>query len=278
MSGLTVGGGEGISKMLPQVPDMDTQIALAAKMIDKKTSTPKGSHSYGAYYQEYSLIAEFSLLRSQRLPGIYCLPSAESPNLWWGVLFIRQGVYQEGVFRFRVVIPAHFPDAEVPSIVFEAPVFHPCIDPTTHRLNVKQGFPKWKRNVNHIWQLLLYTRKLFYRPEPGKGGVANPEAATLFSQDLEAFRTRVRGCVLEWKERLYSGPEAGVSDEHYFKFSPYQPDIHDAARSLMKAGKVSEEDGDECDDSVKSYVAPGSLTIFSEDIIPESGGPLSHPQ
>ena len=30
-----------IGKMLPTVPDMDTQLALSAKMIDKRTSTPK---------------------------------------------------------------------------------------------------------------------------------------------------------------------------------------------------------------------------------------------
>ena len=30
-----------MAKSLPAVPDMDTQIALAAKMIDKRTSTPK---------------------------------------------------------------------------------------------------------------------------------------------------------------------------------------------------------------------------------------------
>merc|ERR1719365_20752 len=40
------GGSDAMAKMLPSVPDMDTQIALAAKMIDKRTSTPKGSHSY----------------------------------------------------------------------------------------------------------------------------------------------------------------------------------------------------------------------------------------
>ena len=28
-------------KVLPAVPDMDTQLALSAKMIDKRTSTPK---------------------------------------------------------------------------------------------------------------------------------------------------------------------------------------------------------------------------------------------
>ena len=32
---------DNMSKMLPSVPDMDTQLQLAAKMIDKKTATHK---------------------------------------------------------------------------------------------------------------------------------------------------------------------------------------------------------------------------------------------
>ena len=34
-----------ISKVLPAVPDMDTQLAMANKMIDKKTATHKVSMS-----------------------------------------------------------------------------------------------------------------------------------------------------------------------------------------------------------------------------------------
>ena len=32
---------DNMSKLLPTVPDMDTQLQLAAKMIDKKTATHK---------------------------------------------------------------------------------------------------------------------------------------------------------------------------------------------------------------------------------------------
>ena len=34
---------DNMSKLLPAVPDMDTQLQLAAKMIDKKTATHKVS-------------------------------------------------------------------------------------------------------------------------------------------------------------------------------------------------------------------------------------------
>ena len=41
LSKLMPGGQDNMSKLLPAVPDMDTQLQLAAKMIDKKTATHK---------------------------------------------------------------------------------------------------------------------------------------------------------------------------------------------------------------------------------------------
>ena len=51
-------------KVLPALPDMETQMNMSAKMIDKRTSTPKGNHSYGPFFLEYSLLAEYNLLQT----------------------------------------------------------------------------------------------------------------------------------------------------------------------------------------------------------------------
>jgi len=269
---------DAMSKMLPAVPDMDTQLALAAKMIDKKTATHKGSHSYGSYFLEYSLMAEFNLLLKQKLPGIYCIPSAKSSLVWFGVLFIRQGPYQEGVFRFHVEIPENYPDGDVPKVVFDNPVFHPSVDPNTNSLNVKQGFHKWKRNVNHIWQLLLYTRRVFYKID-----LANPlnmEAASLYERDIEQFQIRARSCVTDWKEQLYLVKDH--PDPHYLTFTNFQEQIHGPVRDKMKKGVEGhsrEEDSGNVVGDKKSYVTTGSLTIFSEKLLPAaSEGPKSMPK
>ena len=88
----------------------------------------------------------------------FCLSSG-----WYGIIFIRLGVYQEGIFRFRIQIPENYPDGDCPRLLFEHPVFHPLVDTETFELDVKRGFHKWRRNVNHIWQILLYMRKCFYK-------------------------------------------------------------------------------------------------------------------
>jgi len=269
----------GGQKALPEVPDMDTQLALAAKMIDKKTATHKGQHSYGSYFLEYSLMAEFNLLLKQRLPGIYCIPSHGSSLTWFGVLFIRQGPYQGGVFRFQVLIPDNYPDGDVPRIVFDGPVFHPNIDPATHTLNVKQGFHKWKRNVNHIWQLLLYTRRAFYKVEAG-GAVLNTEAGRLWEGDRQAFQQRAASCVTDWREQLYLKPDP--TDPHYLSFSRWEPGLHGPVRQRMLRG--AEEEGGAQDrvggGAGRSYLSRegGSLTIFSEPLLPPAPGPAPGPQ
>merc|ERR1719150_3581933 len=131
-------------KMLPPLPDMETQMTMSAKMIDRRTSTPKGNHSYGPFFLEYSLLAEYNLLRKQKLPGVYVIPSTHTPLCWYGILFIRQGIYQEGIFRFKIVIPENYPDGDCPRFIFQHPVFHPLVDAETLELDVKRGFHKWR--------------------------------------------------------------------------------------------------------------------------------------
>ena len=106
------------------------------------------------------------------------------------------------------------------------------------------------------------------------------EAASLFEKDPEEFKTRARSCVMDWKEALYSVREH--PDPSYLIFSPYQDELHAPVREQMKRGAEEEEvqGGGAGARAGKSYVATGSLTIFSENILPgdRSEGPKSMPK
>nr|XP_053649355.1 LOW QUALITY PROTEIN: AKT-interacting protein-like [Cherax quadricarinatus] len=213
--GLTRSGStrRSLRKVLPTVPDMDQQLSMAAKMIDRRTSTPKGNHSYSPYFLEYTLLAEYVV----------------------GVIFIRQGIYQEGIFRFNLHIPENYPDGDVPTVIFETAVFHPLIDPDSRELDIKRGFAnKWRRNVNHLWHVLLYVRRCFYKIETNHP--LNPEAAVLYDSDNEMFLLRVRECVDKSKVSIYDPPT--TNDPHALVFSPYQPAIHDTVREELKRERV----------------------------------------
>ena len=74
--------------------------------------------------------------------------------------------------------PTH-PPTPGQRIFFDHPVFHPSVDPSSGELDLRGGFHdnRWKRNVNHIWQVLLYARRAFYRIDTGRP--ANQEAARM---------------------------------------------------------------------------------------------------
>lgn len=35
-------------------------------------------------------------------------------TVWFGVIFVRSGLYEDGVFRFNIILPENFPDGEHP--------------------------------------------------------------------------------------------------------------------------------------------------------------------
>ncbi|CAL4079283.1 unnamed protein product, partial [Meganyctiphanes norvegica] len=251
-----------LRKVLPSVPDMDQQLSMAAKMIDRRTSTPRGNHSYSPYFLEYTLLAEYNLLQKQRVSGVYVVPSGKSPLVWNGVIFIRAGLYQEGIFRFHLLIPENYPDGDVPRVVFDSPVFHPLIDPESKELDIARGFAnKWRRNVNHLWHVLLYVRRCFYKIETTHP--LNPEAAVLYDSDNEMFQVRVRGCVNASKEAVYDPPTG--KDPHAIVFSPYQPAVHDTVlEELKKERNDSDSQKEGTSNGGLSWVKPGTMQIFSK--------------
>ncbi|CAH1794636.1 unnamed protein product [Owenia fusiformis] len=253
-------GSAGGRKQLPAVPDADTQLSLASKMIDKKTSTAKGNHSYGPFFLEYSLLAEYNQLQKQKLPGVYVIPSAKSALFWNGILFIRQGIYQEGIFRFSLHIPENYPDGDCPKLVFDPPVFHPVIDPETGHLDVTRAFQKWRRNHNHIWQVLLYARRVFYKIETKSP--LNPEAAVLYEQEIEVYKQRVAESIKKCKDHVYDSPNS--DDPHAIKFSPWEVDVHGDAREQVLTPKICLSDKN-AQTSGLSWIDRGSTKVFSRD-------------
>ncbi|XP_067651587.1 AKT-interacting protein-like isoform X1 [Haliotis asinina] len=225
-------------RRLPSIPSPDSQELMLRHTSQHTMPVSKGPNGYGPFFQEYNLMAEYNQLCSLKAPGIYVMPSAKSPRIWNGVLFIRQGLYQEGVFRFTLTIPDNFPDTDCdcPSVVFEYPVFHPLVHPVSGLLDVKKGFPKWRRNVNHIWQVLLYARRIFYKIETK--APLNQEAADLYHQDPEHYKKRVLESVQASKERIYEPP---ASDDPYaIRFSEWQPLVHEEALQEMLESKTSQ--------------------------------------
>lgn len=157
------------------------------------------------------------------------IPSARSPLVWFGVIFVRHGLYQDGVFKFCVLIPANYPDGDCPRILFEHPPFHPLVDPKSYELDVKRAFPQWKRNVNHIWNILLFLRRIFFKIDVTKP--LNTKAAALYERELTAYKAKVVESIDASRLHLYDPPK--TDDPYEIRFVHHEEKLHESRKEAM---------------------------------------------
>jgi ubiquitin-protein ligase len=224
------------------------------------TSLAIGDSNFQPFFLEYALMAEYNMIQKEKIPGVYVMPSAKSALVWNGVMFVRQGIYQDGIFRFTVNIPANFPDCDCPSITFTPPVYHPVIDPSTGSLDIIRAFHKWRRSVNHLWQILLYARRVFFKIDTKEP--LNPEAADLYVNSPDVFRQRVTECIVQCRETLYNDPDP--TDAHAIRFSVWDDAVHGPAKQQMFSVKNDNNSSVAAASGLKSgFVSPPDESFLS---------------
>uniref|UniRef100_A0A0B6ZMZ5 UBC core domain-containing protein n=1 Tax=Arion vulgaris TaxID=1028688 RepID=A0A0B6ZMZ5_9EUPU len=250
-------------RQLPSIPSsVPYTIASHGQGRNNQSMNNRGNNGYGPFFQEYSIMAEYNQLHQQKIPGVYVMPCAKTPLVWSGLLFIRQGLYQGGALRFTLTIPDNYPDGDCPKLVFEYPVFHPLVDPVSGELDVKRAFTRWRRNVNHLWQVILYAKKVFYKISTDSP--SNQAAAVLYDQDLDLFKRRVAESLSSSKDRLYQPPS--LDDPFALRFSTWNAAVHPDTKKQMLSQKQSQDAGsaNPCDLGL-SWIEAGQTRIFSKD-------------
>ncbi|XP_046842804.1 protein AKTIP homolog isoform X2 [Xenia sp. Carnegie-2017] len=249
-------------KRLPSIPTPDLDEYMNRSVAKQKANVTSSEvlKSYGPYFMEYTLLAEYNLLQNQLIPGLYVLPAAKTPLIWYGVLFIHHGIYEDGVFKFIMTIPETFPDGECPLVKFVPPVYHPLINIESGEVDVKQAFPSW-RTVNHLWQVLLFVRRLFYRIEISDA--VNEEAAELYNNDNESYRKKVSENIRLCSEQLSENID---DDPHSIRFTEWDFSKHGNVKNSMInfVEKKSSTMSRNAQLSGLSWVEKGSVKIFSK--------------
>ncbi|RZC31983.1 crossbronx -like, partial [Asbolus verrucosus] len=171
------------------------------------------------------------MIQTENIQGVYVIPSRESPFVWFGVIFVRNGPYEDGIFRFNIVLDENFPDSEHPKVVFLSEIFHPVIHPDTNEVHLLNAFPTWNKTDQHIWQILKYIHWIFYNPAASINHTINKEAADLFNSNQDAFKNKIKEIIKSSQDHIYDEPS--VEDKHYLIFERYNPEVHDQAKSTM---------------------------------------------
>ena len=146
------------------------------------------------HYRNNEIMDELSLLRKNQQDGVYLTPSLKSLQVWFGVIFIRDGLYDEGIFHFNIYLSDDFPAAK-PVFRFKSKIFHPQIEQCKGILNFRNFFESHGRRRTRIWEMVRYARSCFYHLDI-KNSV-NKEAAELLENDFNKFKARCRSSVLE---------------------------------------------------------------------------------
>lgn len=269
----------------------------AAKMIDRpalsssdnRIDYPVGGNVRGVPFgveqivsQEYIIISEYQLFLKQRIPGMYAIPSAASSYLWFGVLFMRQGLYREGVFRFQIKIPPSYPSGGIPKFIFETAIFHPMVDSQSGELAYNESFEgkesegkRWEfservgfginersHNSKHVWQVLQNAQSAMLKVEIDNP--LNKEAAKMYKENFEEFAQKAAEAVKHSVDHIHDPPI--INDPHYFSFQHYDENIHESYRKkLLKS--LHRETSDSSSSTVgTSWVEPGTLIPFSKKL------------
>jgi len=182
-------------------------------------------------FRESYITSEYCLVTNvEKLGGVYVIPSQQSCNMWFGVMFIHQGPFMGGVFRFVIQFPEGFPTNNiVPTISFQPPVFHPCVHPLRGVFDLRRHFKYWSKAQNHVWQLLRAVKAAFHKVEMS---TFNKSAHDMFLNDPNSFMIRAQHEAELSISRVYDNPNSEYEkDTHWIKFSTYDPKIHDQIRA-----------------------------------------------
>ncbi|OQR85601.1 hypothetical protein ACHHYP_11654 [Achlya hypogyna] len=163
--------------------------------------------------KDYGLMIEYKHMKQHVPSGIYVLPSFDKPRLWHGVIFIHQGLYRNGIFKFSIHLPDDYNGiGTYPRVVFYTKVFHPFVNPDTNELDLLPKFPTWDPDLHYIVSVLVYMKSIFYTKEFASDlrNVANPRALEMFRRHPETYVEQIDACVEKSLETMYQN-EPGSS-------------------------------------------------------------------
>ncbi|KAG2193050.1 hypothetical protein INT46_011046 [Mucor plumbeus] len=203
------------------------------------THTP---YPVSEFYKKYELMTEFINLKNpNHCPlGLYIMPSSENFNVWYGVIFVHQGYYSSGAFKFRVAIPEAYPEYP-PSVTFISDMFHPLID-SGGNLSLSQQFPTWRPYEDYIFHVLHYIKNIFKKAVLDRlidKHCPQKEPYRLYRTDIKTFTKLAKQCAeLSISESyLYDH----FPEDNMIRFSPISESKYDIFKSqILKKANLSD--------------------------------------
>lgn len=180
--------------------------------------------------RDYKVTIEYKHLKSHAPGGVYIVPSMDSLRKFYGVIFVRRGPFTNGIFKFKLELPALYNDVNThPIIQFTSQVYNPYVDPETGILDIKTAYPSWDPARHYLVTVLTFLKKIFYAKTFDEA-FANLEAKELAQTNPTVFTTKINQCVQESQKAIYSSID---ENESTLRFSEESLG-HRVLRDLLK--------------------------------------------
>lgn len=213
------------------------------------------------HLRDLKLAIEYKYLRQHAPGGTFLIPEIDDTRKFHGVIFIRRGLYRNGIFRFTIDIPLNYNSmGSYPTVIFNPPIFNPLVNQTTGELDLKVNtsqFAEWNPENCFLVTVLIFLKKIFYMKSYDTfERLPNEEARQLFGSDEGEFLQRVAHEVEESLRRIYD-------EKHQvgpIQFSEPKP-AHDFIRDKILASCVN----------AGGNTAAGSSTVRTDSEDPDRG-------
>jgi ubiquitin-protein ligase len=208
--------------------------ASSHNFVDATTDHPSFSPSNFIFQEEreqalrdYKVTIEYKHLKSHAPGGVYLVPSLQDLRHFYGVIFVRRGLYHNGIFKFQIHLPLPYNSVNTwPQVTFTSYVYNPHVT-ANGELDVRTAYPQWDPSRHYLVTILTFLKKIFYA-KAFDDAKANDEAKTLFQSNAEGYRKAVEACVSESQKNVFvNEPDCTT------KFTEEQV-AHGVLRDLLK--------------------------------------------
>lgn len=117
--------------------------------------------------------------------------------VWHGVIFVRDKIYKNGIFKFVINFPTNYP-LKIPEVFFITPIIHPYVQENSGKVDLTKKFTKWESGKNYSIQLIYFLQELFYQESFLTDDTSfNPTVAYNAKQDFKSFSDKIKLLVEE---------------------------------------------------------------------------------
>ncbi|KAK7202843.1 ubiquitin-conjugating enzyme/RWD-like protein [Myxozyma melibiosi] len=190
------------------------------------------------------LLVEYANIKTLCPSGVYVATSPTTPQIWYGVIFVRKGPYAGGIFRFMLFFPDSYP-ASLPILKLLSPLAsHPLVNPLTSEFDFSYAekseeemllYDEAERESPFRWNGRVFVGRVlsYFKRSFKSGGLG--EIPGLYQRDPERFKalaaqdvaqSRATHALFDEDENgdPYAGDEASmamnlVSEENTLRFA-----------------------------------------------------------